>query len=72
MIQYVARMTSRTSRRVTLDAHVPMILQGQRYFTENLLTLTVLVATIDAQWKGMGDVGSARYELATYFPHARP
>ena len=24
-----------------------------------LLTLTVLVTTIDAQWKGMGDVGSA-------------
>ena len=24
------------------------------------LTLTVLVATIDAQWEGMGDVGSAR------------
>ena len=29
-----------------------------------LITLTVLVATIDAQWEGMGDVGSARYELA--------
>ena len=27
-----------------------------------LLTLTVLVATIDAQWEGMGDVGLARYE----------
>ena len=26
------------------------------------LTLKVLVATIDAQWEGMGDVGSARYE----------
>ena len=26
------------------------------------LTLTVLVATIDAQWDGMGDVGSARYD----------
>ena len=23
----------------------------------------MLVATIDAQWEGMGDVGSARYEL---------
>ena len=33
------------------------------------LTLTVLVATIDAQWEGMGDVGSARYER--YFPHAQ-
>ena len=32
--------------------------------TEIILTLTMLVATIDAQWEGMGDVGSARYELA--------
>ena len=29
-----------------------------------ILTLKVLVTTIDAQWEGMGDVGSARYELA--------
>ena len=29
-----------------------------------LLTLKVLVAAIDAQWEGMGDVGSARYEPA--------
>ena len=28
------------------------------------LTLKVLVATIDAQREGMGDVGSARYEPA--------
>ena len=28
----------------------------------NFLTLKVLVATIDAQWDGMGDVGSVRYE----------
>ena len=28
----------------------------------NKLILKVLVATIDAQWEGMGDVGSARYE----------
>ena len=26
------------------------------------LTLKVLVTTTDAQWEGMGDVGSARYE----------
>ena len=32
------------------------------------LTLTVLVATIDAQWEGMGDVGSARYEQAPLLP----
>ena len=31
-------------------------------FHKSALTLTVLVATIDAQWEGMGDVGSARCE----------
>ena len=36
-----------------------------------ILTLKVLVATIDAQWEGMGDVGSARYEPAL-LPHERP
>ena len=35
---------------------------------KRLLTLKVLVATIDAQWEGMGDVGSARYELALLPP----
>ena len=34
----------------------------------DVLTLTVLVATIDAQWEGMGDVGSARYEPALLPP----
>ena len=33
-----------------------------------LLTLTVLVATIDAQWEGKGDVGSVRYEPALLPP----
>ena len=33
-----------------------------------VLTLKVLVATIDAQWEGMGDVGSARYEPALLPP----
>ena len=32
------------------------------------LTLKVLVATIDAQWEGVGDVGSARYEPALLPP----
>ena len=34
----------------------------------NMLTLTVLIMTIDAQWEGMGDVGSARYEPALLPP----
>ena len=33
------------------------------------LTLKVLVATTDAQWEGMGDVGSARYEPALLPPY---
>ena len=33
-----------------------------------VLSLTVLVATIDAKWEGMGDVGSARYEPALLPP----
>ena len=33
-----------------------------------LLTLTVLVTTVDAQWEGMGGVGSARYEPALLPP----
>ena len=32
------------------------------------LTLKVLVVTIDAQWEGMGDEGSARYEPALLPP----
>ena len=34
----------------------------------SILTLTVLVETIDAQWEGMGEVGSARYEPALLPP----
>ena len=33
-----------------------------------LETLEVLVMTIDAQWEGMGDVRSARYEPALLPP----
>ena len=33
-------------------------------FMSVALTFKVLVATIDAQWEGMEDVGSARYEQA--------
>ena len=34
----------------------------------NMLTLKVLVTTIDSQWEGMGDVGSPRYEPALFPP----
>ena len=33
-----------------------------------ILTLKAVVATIDAQWEGMVDVGSARYEPALLPP----
>ena len=36
--------------------------------TAAMITLKVLVMTIDAQWEGMGDVGSARYEPALLPP----
>ena len=38
------------------------------FYTKGDLTLKVLVVTIDAQWEGMGDVGSVRYELALLPP----
>ena len=34
----------------------------------SILALKVLVTTIDAQWEGMGDIGSARYEPALLPP----
>ena len=37
-----------------------MTITNHKYMT--LLTLKVLVATIDAEWEGMGDVGLARYD----------
>ena len=40
---------------------------GNKY-TVTGLTLKVLVTTIDAQWEGMGDAGSARYEPALLPP----
>ena len=46
---------------------VPLLLGRQGQYTQ-ALTLKVLVATIDAQWEGMGDVGSARYKLALLPP----
>ena len=47
------------------------IKQEENYLSRNytaVLTLKVLVTTIDAKWGGMGDVGSARYEPALLPP----
>ena len=46
------------------QATINSVIHFKRFF----LTLKVLVATIDAQWEGMGDVGSARYEPALLPP----
>ena len=42
--------------------------KGRKLLIHLMLTLKVLVMTIDAQWEGMGDVGSARYEPALLPP----
>ena len=58
---------------------VEFILRNAKFYSrQNLLiysnqstctiTLTVTVTTIDVQWEGMGDVGSARYEPALLPP----
>ena len=50
------------------DICVYSLYPGHFCIFKYLLTLKVLVATIDAQWEGMGDVGSARYEPALLPP----
>ena len=44
------------------------IIQIYSGITSGKLTLTLLFATIDVQWEGIGDVGSARYEPALLPP----
>ena len=48
-----------------LDFHIYLHLYKLCY---HKLTLKVLVATTDAQWEGMGDVGLVRYEPALLPP----
>ena len=45
----------------------PLAIQKQLILV-TILTLTVLVVTIDPQWEGIGDVGSPRYEPALLPP----
>ena len=52
--------------KLTLCQKISVCLDNTLTFQK--LTLTVLVATIYAQWEGMGDVGSARYEPALLPP----
>ena len=48
--------------------HKALLQYSKVHLCYSALTLKVLVATIDAQWEGMGDVGSARYEPALLPP----
>ena len=54
----------------TFDQHDKklVILYVSLHSIGSMLTLKVLVTTIDAQWEGMGEVGSARYEPALLPP----
>ena len=61
------------SRLGTIQPHFDFLVRGvtvQRasILVHWILTLEVLVTTIDEQWQGMGDVGSARYEPALLPP----
>ena len=62
LLQGMVKLASLNSN---LTCKVILCLLG---FHLGLLTLTVLVTTIDAQWEGMGDVGSAKYEPALLPP----
>ena len=48
--------------------NIPIIRSKSVFGLVPILTLKVLVATIDAQWEGMGDVGLARNEPALLPP----
>ena len=47
---------------------IPLSTDALMSVTLYSLPFKVLVMTIDAQWEGMGDVGSARYEPALLPP----
>ena len=71
-IRFVTAIHSSHSKIVICHAIIPFkhtnIICNNVQVKQKILTLTVLVATIDAQWEGMGDVGSAKYELALLLP----
>ena len=65
---YCASIVATSTLRVNIHERKHWAEQWSCVQPGPLLTLTVLVATIDAQWEGMGDVGSARYEPALFPP----
>ena len=67
-VMFVQQDLSSHCERYSSDVWQGGSMQELQELNQALLTLTVLVATIDAQWEGMGDVGSARYEPALLPP----
>ena len=75
---FVASSQEETERDLVDAEMIPMDMHTLGFFSKfwelqvsvviHGLTLKVLVTTIDAQWEGMGDVGSARYEPALLPP----
>ena len=62
-------MTDKRKETSSFVMSIYMQLRNHKHILNgHIVTLKVLVATIDAQWEGMGDVGSARYEPALFPP----
>ena len=61
------QVLDRVGTQIQLKFHAPNK-EVLNFYLAYYLTLKVLVATINALWEGMGDVGSARYEPALLPP----
>ena len=61
-------MVTECQHKFFYEAPIQIPIKMQFQYLSIVNTLRVLVATIDAQWEGMGDVGSARYEPALLPP----
>ena len=73
--QYYSNRSGNLSKLVSSECNPSSTSQGTVAASKEVrmsrsynLTLKVLVTTTDAQWEGMGDVGSARYEPALLPP----
>ena len=78
-VELAAQLADAATQRQELKSSLTASQRGEATAREELqaltqqlqqvsLTLTALVATIDAQWEGMGNVGSARYKSALLPP----
>ena len=67
-IWYVTHMPTQYIGTVVYIYSIYRIICLAQWWSFCILSLKVLVTTIDAQWEGMGDVGSAMYEPALLPP----